>query len=303
MAFVEWLNYHHLLYFWTVARLGSIARASEELLLAPPTISAQISRLEDTLGEKLFVRAGRRLILTDAGKIAFQFANEIFSLGREFTDTLKGRPTGRSLRLMVGVADVIPKGIAYRLIEPALRIGVPIRIVCREDPPDRLLALLAVHQIDLILSDAPMPPGSSVRAFSHALGDCGVGFYATHSLARLYKKRFPESLSGAPLLLPTESSSLRVGLDQWLDAGRIRPNVTGEFDDFALARIFASGGHGILVSPFVLDGMMRRQHGFVRIGRTEDIRARFFAISIERRIKNPAVGAICETARREMFAK
>lgn len=299
---MEWLNYHHLLYFWTVARLGSIAKASEELLLAPPTISAQISRLETNLGEKLFTRSGRRLVLTDTGRIAFQFAGEIFALGREFTDTLQGRPTGRPLRLMVGIADVLPKGIAYRLIEPALRMDVPVRIICREDPPDRLLALLAIHQIDLILSDAPIGPGTSVRAFSHVLGDCGVGFYAIPRVANACKKRFPESLNGSPLLLPTEGSSSRLGLDQWFEARNIRPDIMGEFDDFALTRTFATAGHGILPAPWILDHEMRKQYGFRRVGRTEDVRVRFFAISIERKIKNPAVVAICETARHEIFA-
>ncbi len=298
---MEWLNYHHLLYFWTVARSGSIAKASEELRLASPTISAQISRLEANLGEKLFTRSGKRLVLTETGEIALQYANEIFGLGREFTDTLKGRPTGRPIKLAVGVADVLPKGIAFRIIEPALHLGPMVRVICREDPPDRLLALLAVHQVDLILSDAPIGPGTSVRAYNHSLGDCGVGFYARPRLAKLYRRGFPGSLDDAPLLLPTESSAHRGGLEHWFESRSIRPTVLGEFDDFAMARTFASAGRGILVAPWILDDQMRRQHGLSRIGKTDDVRTRFFAISIERKIKNPAVVAICDSARRELF--
>lgn len=298
---MEWLNYHHLLYFWTVARLGSIRKASEELLLAPPTISAQISRLEDALGEKLFTRARKQLTLTDSGKIAFEYATGIFSLGRELTDTLKGRPSGRPLRLMVGIADVLPKGIAYRLIEPALHMNAPVRVICREEPPDRLLGLLALHQIDLILSDTPMSPNSSVRAFNHVLGDCGVAFYAIPRIARRIGKRFPASLGRAPFLLPTAGSALRLGLDQWLDASNVRLNVAGEFDDFALARTFAAAGHGIFAAPAVLHREMRR-YGFSRVGQTEKVRTRFYAISIERKIKNPAVAVICESAKSRLFA-
>lgn len=298
---MEWLNYHHLLYFWMVARTGSIAKASEELLLAPPTLSAQIRKLEESLGEKLFVRAGRRLTMTESGRVVYRYADEIFSLGRELTDTLKGRPTGRPLRLQVGVADVLPKIIVYRLIQPAFQLPSPVRVICREDPPDRLLALLAVQQLDLVLSDAPLGPGTSVRAFSHPLGDCSVSFYAQPRLAASCKKGFPRSLEGAPLLLPTESASLRIGLDQWFESQDIRPLVVGEFDDFSLLRMFASVERGIVAAPSVLDKEMRKRYGFIRVGETEAVRARFYAISIEKRIKNPAVVAICATARDEIF--
>ncbi|HET7101211.1 MAG TPA: transcriptional activator NhaR [Terriglobia bacterium] len=297
---MEWLNYHHLFYFWVVARRGSIVKASEELLLAPPTISAQISQLEDYLGEKLFTRTGRRLVLTEVGKIAYGYAQEIFSLGRELTDTLKGRPTGRALKLQVGVADVLPKRLAYRLIEPALHLASPVRVICREDPPDRLLALLALHEIDLILSDAPFGPGISVRAYNHPLGECGAGFYARPKLAAAYRRKFPRSLNGAPFLLPTASASMRSNLDQWFEAEDVRPVVTGEFEDFTLLRAFAEGGHGIFAAPRVLDRELRR-NGFGVVGYTEEVRARFYAISVERRVKNPAVIAICDTAREKLF--
>lgn len=298
---MEWLNYHHLLYFWMVARLGSIARASEELLLAPPTLSAQIRKLEESLGEKLFTRSGRRLVPTESGRVVYRYADEIFSLGRELTDTLKGRPSGRPLRLQVGVADVLPKIIVYRLIQPAFRLPSPVRVICREDPPDRLLALLAVQQLDLVLSDAPLGPGVSVRAFSHPLGDCPVSFYARGKLAESWKKGFPRSLEGAPFLLPTESASLRAGLDQWFESQDIRPQIVGEFDDFSLLRMFAGAERGIVAAPSILDKEMRKQYGFVRLGETEAVRSRFYAISIEKKIKNPAVVAICDIAREEVF--
>lgn len=298
---MEWLNYHHLLYFWMVARKGSIVKASEELLLAPPTISAQVSKLEENLGEKLFKRTGRRLVLTDVGQVVFGYAEEIFSLGRELTDTLKGRPTGRPVQLLVGVADVLPKAIVYRLIEPAFHLPTPVQIVCREDPPDRMLALLAVQQLDLVLSDAPIGPGINVRAFNHLLGECGIAFYAKTKLAAKLKKGFPKSLDGAPMLLPTESATLRKELDAWFESSGIRPARVGTFDDFSLLRMFASAGRGLLAAPRVVDTEMRREYGFVRIGATDAVRSRFYAISVERKIKNPAVVAICEEARRVIF--
>ncbi len=284
-----------------VARKGSIAKASEELLLSPPTISVQISQLEKNIGEKLFSRTGRRLLLTETGKVVYRYAQEIFSLGRELTDTLKGRPTGRPLRIQVGIADVLPKGVAYRLIEPALHLASPVRVMCREDPPDRLLALLSVQALDLILSDAPIGPGTSVRAYNHPLGECGVGFYAKPGLARTYRRRFPRSLDGAPFLLPTESASLRLGLNQWFESQDLRPTVMGEFEDFAMLTTFAEAGRGIFAAPRVLDREMRRRHGFRAVGYSDEVHVRFYAISVERRVKNPAVVAICEAAREKMF--
>lgn len=297
---MEWINYHHLLYFWTVTRTGSIAKASQELLLSPPTISSQISRLEDQLGEKLFVRAGRRLVLTEAGDIAYRYAEEIFSLGRELTETLHGRPTGHPLRLRVGVADPLPKWIAYHLINPALQLPGSVRVICHEHRPDRLLAELAVNDLDVVLSDAPVGPQVKVRAFNHQLGDCDVAFYGKRKAATKLRRDFPKSLDETPLLLPTEDSSLRISLDQWLSQQEIRPLIVGEFDDFSLLRTFAEAGHGVFAAPSIIDAEMR-QYGFGMIGRVRAIRWRFYAISVERRIKNPAVVAISEAARRKIF--
>ncbi len=297
---MEWINYHHLLYFWTVARTGSIAKASEELLLSPPTISSQISRLEEQLGEKLFARSGRRLVLTEAGNIAFRYAEEIFSLGRELTDTLRGRPTGHPLRLRVGVADPLPKWIAYHLISPALQLPGPVRVICYEHRPDRLLAELAVNELDVVLSDAPVGPQVKVRAFNHLLGECDVGFYGKRKIAAKLRQGFPRSLDGVPFLLPTEDSSMRTSLDQWFNQQQVRPLIVGEFDDFSLLRTFAEAGHGAFVAPWILSAEMRH-YGFAPIGRTDAIRSRFYAISVERKIKNPAVIAISEAARQKIF--
>ncbi len=297
---MEWINYHHLFYFWTVARTGSIASASKELLLSPPTISSQISRLEDQLGEKLFSRSGRRLLLTDAGHITFRYAEEIFSLGRELTDTLHGRPTGRPVRLRVGVADHLPKWIAYHLINPALQLPGPVRVMCYEHQLDRLLAELAVNDLDVVLSDTPVGPQVKVRAFNHLLGECDVAFYAERKVAGKLRRRFPQALNGVPFLLPTEDSSMRFSLDQWFNQQQVRPLVVGEFDDFSLLRTFAEAGHGAFAAHWVLDAEMRH-YGFGLIGRTSAIRSRFYAISVERKIKNPAVVAISEAARQKIF--
>jgi len=298
---MEWLNYHHLLYFWTVARTGSITKAAKELLLAPPTISAQVSRLEDSLGEKLFARSGRRLILTEVGEVVFRYAQDIFSLGRELRDALKGFPTSHPMRLVVGVADVLPKGVIYRLVEPALQLGLPVHLVCREDPFDRLLALLALQEVDLVLSDAPIGPEIKIRAFNHLLGECGITFLGPHGLPAAYRQRFPLSLHGAPMLLPTDNTAIRRSLDEWFDSNGIQPQIAGEFEDDALLREFAKAGAGLFPTPSVFERDLLRSYNFQRIGRTQAVRARFYAISIERKIKHPAVVAICETARRELF--
>ncbi|HET8667668.1 MAG TPA: transcriptional activator NhaR [Terriglobales bacterium] len=297
---MEWLNYHHLLYFWTVARTGSIAAASEELRLAAPTISNQIHKLEGNLGEKLFRRTGRRLALTEMGRVAMRYADEIFSLGREFTDTMKDRPTGRPLRLCVGIADVLPKLIAYKILEPAFRLRTPIRIICREDRPDHLLADLAVHDLDVVLSDSPASPAANIRAFSHLLGECGVSFFASKNVKQ-ERPRFPKCVDGARFLVPTDNTAFRRSLDEWFVTRNIRPVVVGEFADFALLRVFAEEGYGIFAAPSVVEAQLR-SYGFKRIGRTDEIRVRFYAISVERKLQHPAVVAICEAARQKLFS-
>lgn len=298
---MEWLNYHHLLYFWVVAREGSIARACEKLYLTQPTISAQLRALERSLGEKLFTRVGRTLVLTEVGQVVFRYADEIFSLGRELTDTLKGRARGRPVRFLVGVVDVLPKLIAYRLLEPALRLTEPVHIVCREDKPDRLLADLAVHELDLVLADAPIGPTIKVRAFNHLLGECGVTIFGTAQLAGAYRRNFPRSLNGAPLLLPTDNTMLRRSLEQWFAAEDIHPLNAGEFEDSALLKEFGQSGAGLFPAPSVIEPEIQGRYGVQLVGRLEGVRERFYAISVERKLKHPAVVAISEAARQKLF--
>ena len=300
---MEWLNYHHLLYFWMVAREGSVTRASQQLRLAQPTISGQLRSLENALGEKLFARVGRGLVLTEVGRVVYRYADEIFGLGRELQDTLKGRPTGRPVRLMVGVADVLPKLMAYRLLLPALTLPEPVHVVCREGTPEKLLAQLSVHGLDLVLSDAPMSPGLNVRAFSHLLGECGVSFFGSAKLVAAHRKGFPKSLRGAPLLLPTENTTLRRSLDQWFDTHGIRPRVVGEFEDSALLEVFGRAGKGLFPAPDSIEAEVRAHFGVKLVGRLPGVRERFYAISVERRLKHPAVVAISEAARQEIFGR
>jgi len=298
---VEWLNYHHLLYFWVVAREGSIVRAAKILNLSHPTISAQIRALEASLGEPLFRRVGRRLVLTDVGRVVLRYADEIFTTGRELLDTIRGRPSGRPMRLAVGVADVLPKLVVRRLLEPVRGLEAPVRIVVRDDKPARLAADLSQHLLDVVLSDAPIGPASTVRAFHHLLGECSVGFFADRRLAARLRPRFPRSLDGAPVLLPTESSTLRRAIDSWFDREGIRPIVVAEFDDSALLKSFAEDGWGAFPSPTVVRSALRRQHGVFSVGTIPDLRERFYAITVERRIKNAAVAAICDKARADLF--
>jgi LysR family transcriptional activator of nhaA len=298
---MERLNFHHLLYFWTVAREGSVARASAKLRLAQPTLSGQIHTLEDALGEKLFERAGRGLRLTDMGRVVSGYADEIFALGHELTESVKGRPTGRPLRLTVGVADSLPKLVAYRLVEPALTLPQPVRLEVRVQSTERLLASLALHDLDVVLTDRIAPPGVSVRAFNHLLGACGVTLFAAPRAALKYKRGFPHALSGAPFLMPGETSTMRRGLEQWFDRKRIQPRIVGEFDDSTLIEVFGQAGLGIFATPSIVEASVCRQYGVRIIGRLDRVRERFFAVSVERRLRHPAVIAITDSARRELF--
>lgn len=298
---MEWLNYHHLLYFWTVVREGGVSKAAAQLRLAQPTISGQLRVLEDQLGEKLFHRVGRRLELTETGRVVYRYADEIFSLGRELMDAVRGRPTGRPLVLTVGIADVLPKLITYRLIEPALRIAEPVRLVCREGKSDRLLAELATHELDVVLSDAPIGPSTKIKAFNHLLGECGLTIVGTRTLAARHRRGFPRSLDGAPWLLPTENTSLRRALDQWFQAQQIRPRVVSEFEDSALLKAFGERGAGLFPVPSAIENEVRRQYHVAVVGRIPQITERFYAISVERRLTHPAVVAISHAARQKLF--
>lgn len=298
---MEWLNYHHLLYFWMVAREGSVARAAEQLHLAQPTISGQIRALEEALGERLFNRSGRNLVLTEIGRVVYRYADEIFGLGRELMDTLKDRPTGRPVRLVVGIADAVSKLVAYRLLEPALTLPEPVVIICREAKPDHLLASLSVHALDLVISDSPVPPTVKVRAFNHLLGESGITFFAAPRLVAAHKKKFPASLDGAPMLMPADNTTLRRALEQWFEQSSLRPRIVGEFEDSALMWTFGQAGAGVFAGPTAIEEEIRRQYGVRDIGRVPTIRERFYAISVERKIRHPALVAITEGARQHLF--
>ena len=299
---MDWLNYHHLLYFWTVAREGSIAKAGEKLRLAQPTISGQLRALEESLGHKLFQREGRGLMLTEFGRLVFRYADEIFAIGKELTEAVKGRPTGRPVRFAVGISQVVPKLVAYQLLEPALRLPEPMRIVCREDKIERLLSDLAVHDLDIVLTDAPASPAVKIRAYSHLLGECGIAFFASSDRAAKLKGRFPKSLDGAPILLPSREAAVRRSLEQWFDEKEIRPEIVGEFDDSALIKAFGQAGVGVFAAASVTEATIKRQYGVRVIGRTDEVQERFYAISVDRRLKHPAVVAISETARQQTFS-
>lgn len=296
------INYKHLHYFWVVAKEGSIARASERLHLTPQTISGQLSLLEENLGEALFTRVGRSLELTETGRLALSYADEIFSLGGELEEMVRSLPGGRSLMFKVGVADVVPKSIAYRLLAPALQLQESVRIVCREGAIDSLLAELAVHHVDLVIADGPIPPGVNVRGFNHPLGDCGVSFFARSVLARRLRKDFPHSLSGAPLLMPGETTVMRSRLLQWFDKFHIHPHIVGEFDDSALMKAFGRAGAGVFVAPTPIGDEVEKQYDVVAFGHTDEVREQFYAISVERKISHPAVSAITTVAREWLFS-
>lgn len=291
------INYKHLHYFWMVAREGSIARACERLHLTPQTVSGQLSLLEDNMGEALFARAGRNLELTETGRLVLSYADEIFSLGGELEEVVRNMPAGRPLVFKVGVADVVPKSIAYRLLAPSLELPESVRIICRESTIETLLADLAVHRVDLVISDGPIPAGVNVRGFNHKLGECGISFFAVKEQARKLKKNFPSSLHGAPMLLPGDTTVVYGQLLQWFDELGIRPRIVGEFDDSALMKVFGQAGAGVFIAPTPIADEVKKQYGVDTIGETETVIKQFYAISVERKISHPAVAAITETAR------
>ncbi len=294
---MEWLNYHHLHYFWVVAKEESITRAGERLRLAPSTVSMQITRLEESLGGKLFRRVGRNLELSELGHVVFRYADEIFALGLELLDTVKGRSIAGPLRFEVGIVDMLPKLMARRILEPALTLADGIRLVCHEGKEKQLLAELAIHSLDIVLTDTPVKSGLSVKAYSHLLGECGVTFCAVEALAGPLRQGFPHSLNNVRMLLPTPMSALRGSLDQWFDSLGIRPVIAGEFDDHALLKVFGQAGDGVFSVPSIIEQEVCRQHNVTIIGRSDTVRERFYAISVERIIKHPAVVAIRNAAR------
>ncbi|MBS1152586.1 MAG: LysR family transcriptional regulator [Myxococcaceae bacterium] len=301
---MAWLNYHHLLYFWTVARAGTIAAASKELHLSQPTISTQLKTLEESLGQKLFQRQGRKLVLTDVGQTTFRYADEIFRLGKELQKSLEtGGAPGTGLRFAVGVADVIPKLVAQRLLEPAFDAVPLLQLECHEGPLPQLLAQLALHELDVVLADSPAPADIKVKAFSHALGESGTTFFARPGQAASLRRGFPKTLDGTPMLLPSRATTVRRQLEIWLDSLGVRPKVVAEFDDSALLMTFGMRGRGVFAAPTVIEDEVCRQYDVQVVGRTEDVTERFWAISVERRLRHAAVVAVADSARRELFGK
>ncbi|SHO52388.1 transcriptional activator NhaR [Desulfopila aestuarii] len=299
---MEWLNYHHLFYYWTVMREGSITAACEKLRLAQSTISAQLSKLEESLDVKLTKKVGRNLVPTDAGLLVLRYADEIFPLGREMLDSLKGLPVVGSWSLRVGIVDAMPKIIAQKLLAPINNLPEKVRLICHEGKNENLLTDLAMHDLDVVLTDTPLRSALSIKAYNHLLGECGVSFLAAQHLAEQLHGKFPYSLNNAPMLFPMAMSSLRGMLDRWLDKMNIQPLIVGEFDDSALLKVFGQAGEGIFITPTVIEKEVVRQYQVKVIGRTVDIKEKFYAISVERIIKHPAVAAISEAAHLKLFS-
>jgi LysR family transcriptional activator of nhaA len=299
---MDWLNYNHLLYVWTVARHGSIAKAGEILRLSPPTISAQIHELEDSLGQQLFVRQGRNLVPTEMGEIAARYGDQIFSLGQQLVDVAKGRSTAPR-RFVVGVSDVLAKSIVHRILEPAFLPALNLHVICKESRTAATFhAELAGQTMDIVLSDSPASRSSSVRMYNHLLGECGTVWLAAPALARQHRRRFPRTLASAPLLLPSADSHFRRDLDEWFARHEIRPSTIAELDDVALVSVLGGKGLGVFAAPDVLERELRQRDRVEVVGRSREIRQRFFAISIARELEHPGVAAIFENARQDLFA-
>ncbi len=295
------LNLKHLRYFWTVASHGTIARAAEALYVTPQTISGQLHELEQQLGAKLFSRDGRQLVLTDTGRLVFSYTDEMFRLGLELQDALDGNTAGASITVRVGVAMVVPKLLAYRVLEPVLQMAEPVTLICQEAPLVDLLADLSVHKLDAVLADVPVSPTLNIRAYNHSLGDSGISFFGTPEKAAALREGFPQSLDNERMLMPTGGSSLRRNLESWFEHQGIKPMVVAEFDDRALMKAFGERGTGIFTSPTAVDQDVMDKYGVDVIGRTTEIKEQFFIISPERRIKNPAVTVVTEAARKQLF--
>lgn len=295
------LNYNHLLYFWTVAREGSITKASQLLHITPQTISGQIKLLEETIGEPLFQRQGRGLVLTETGQVVHIYADEIFSIGSELTQRLKSKEPGKPLEINVGIVNSIAKLIAYRIIKPVLNLDDPVRIVCWEGDLEKLLSDLAIHKLDLILSDRLMPTGLNVKAYNHVLGESTVSFFAQKKMAIPYRKKFPQSLHDTPMLMPISTNSLRRSLDDWFEKIEVTPKIVAEFDDSALLKAFGEAGVGVFPAPTAIKREVEHMYHASVIGEVDELKETYYAISPERKIKHPGVISITENARTEFF--
>ena len=300
---MDWLNYHHLKYFWTIAREGSIKRACEVLNLSQPALSAQLKSLEDSTGEQLFSRVGRSLILTEMGKVVFRYADEIFNLGQELTNTLKGRVTSRPVRLVVGIAEVVPKMVVYKLLQAAYKGSKDLQLLCWEGRFDRLLSELALHSLDIIVTDSPLPPNVSVQGYNHLLGESGVSLFGKEKLLKRYRRGFPQSLNEAPLLLPTRNSVLRRMMDDWFRRNSLHPRIIGEFEDGATMKAFGQAGEGLFPGSTIVAPEIARQYEVKRFRDLEGLQERFYGITVDRRMIHPGVLAIVNAARTRIFGQ
>ncbi|MFO1488157.1 MAG: transcriptional activator NhaR [Verrucomicrobiota bacterium] len=298
---MEWLNYHHLRYFYVVAKEGSLARAAAKLHVSQPSISEQIRELEIALGEKLFRREGRNNKLTDAGQVVFNYAEEIFTLGRELMSAVKQRPGTRTLRLNVGVADSFPKLVTNEILKPVFAMPQAVHVVCREGKMEDLLAQLAAHRLDLVLSDEPAPSSANFKVFSHTLGESSVTLCAEAKLAAKLKRNFPKSLNEAPALLPSENTALRRSLETWFRAQNVKPNVVAEFEDLALMKVMAAEGRGFIAVPTVALKEAVTRYQFRSLGQATSCRLQFHAVTAERRIVHPAVQFLTRSVTGKLF--
>lgn len=299
---LDWLNFHHLLYFRAVAREGGVVRAARRLHVSPPTVSAQLKQLEEQLGSQLFVRTGRSLVLTELGHVVLRYADGVFDLGEELKAAVRLGEDAHASRFTVGLSMSVPKLVAHRLLEPAFELDQPIELVCIEGEPEQLIAKLATYSIDLVLTDAPRGADVAVRAFDHLLGECGVSFFAADALVERIRPHFPASLDGAPMLFPTPIAALRTALEHWFQDLGIRPRSIAAFDDSALKKVFGATGIGVFAAPTAIEAEVVDQYGVEVVGRTEEVRERFYAVTVERRLQHPAVVAISENARGRLFS-
>jgi LysR family transcriptional activator of nhaA len=298
---MAWLNYHHLLYFWTVVSEGRVSKAAKKLRLSQPTVSAQVRMLETALGQKLFAKKGRTQLLTDVGRTVYRYADEIFGIGRELLETIEGGAPGRAIQLTVGVANAVPKLVVYRLLKPAISLPESVRLVCREDDIEQLITQLGTYLLDVVIANAPAPTYLPIKVFSHLLGESDVALFAPAPLATRLRRRFPKSLQDAPMLLPTTNSPLRRGLEEWFDAQGVRPRIVGEFEDSALMKVFGHAAVCAFPAPSAIAADVSKFYGVRMVGRVEAVRERYYVISAERRLKHPGILAMTSAARDEIF--
>ena len=300
---MEWLNYHHLRYFWTVARKGGVRKAAEDLHVSQPSISAQLRLLEESLGQKLFRRGGRNLVLTETGQLVLNYADEIFSAGRELMNAVKQRPGKHPVRVNIGLTDAFPKLIAFQILRAAFRSEAAIHMICREGEIGPLVSHLQAHRLDIVLADEPASSALKAKTFNHRLGRSGITFCAVPSLAAKLRRNFPQSLDGAPALLPTQNMGMRAALETWFDSNEIRPRLVGEFEDSALMEVCSTGGRGFTAVHTVVDRAALKHFGLRVIARVDECGTDFYAITAERRVKHPAAVAITEHAYSSVFAE